>query len=45
MGGIQVVDKQKVHAAPLSVQGWDGALGAHPRRLSGLFGQLCVNFS
>jgi hypothetical protein len=44
MGRIQVVNKQKVYVAPFSVQGWDGALGAHPRKLSGVFGPLCVRF-
>jgi len=41
MGGIQVVAKQKVHATPLGVQGWDGTLGAHPNIWNGLFGPLC----
>jgi len=42
MGRIQVVVKQKVHATPFGVQGWDGVLGAHPRTWRRLFGQLCV---
>jgi len=31
-----------VHATPLGVRGWDGVLGAYPRRWSGLLGLLCA---
>ncbi len=45
MGGIQTTIKWKVHIIPLSVQGWDGALRAHPiKRWSGLLAPLCANF-
>jgi hypothetical protein len=45
MGGVQIVVKQKVHATPLVVLGWDGALELTQRDDRGLLAAYVHDFN